>query len=204
MNLVLRNKVVVLGDLNSLMKGNATCGKTALIKSFQPETPFSHNYIMTAHSDLSVKVVNIPDTDVTVELYLSDLGGNEIFQEYVLKHLAGATSYMLVFDTTQTDSFHALPKWLSYLKQTNTLKQCRGGSSLLTSGILVATKLDQAHRRAVSQSEGEDFAKQNGLAYFETSSVDAENSEAPFYYLAHTYFERFEEQLKGAKRAVDS
>jgi hypothetical protein len=54
----------------------------------------------------------------------------------------------------------------------------------------VATKLDQIQRRAVSQEEGENFAKKNSLAYFETSAVDVTNSEAPFYYLAHSFHER--------------
>ena len=62
-------------------------------------------------------------------------------------------------------------------------------------GILVATKLDQTSRRKVGQQEGEAFAKKHGMSYFETSSLDPVNSEAPFYYLAHAFHQRFEEHL---------
>ncbi|KAJ3368952.1 Intraflagellar transport protein 27 [Kappamyces sp. JEL0680] len=190
--LILRNKVAVLGG--------AAVGKSALIQSFHNESAtFSPSYNMTLHSELTVKVVNIPgrpapltaDTNVTCELYITDVSGNDLFSEYVPKYIKGATSYMLMFDITQPDSFAALPKWMSFLKHVKTLKGARGRALQLSQGILVATKLDQSHRRAVSQEEAEKFAKHNSLAYFETSSVDATNSEAPFYYLAHTFHERW-------------
>jgi GTPase SAR1 family protein len=70
---------------------------------------------------------------------------------------------MLVFDTTQRETFTDLPKWQSYLKHIKSLKKSKG--------ILVGTKLDQSHRRRVSQQEAMEFARQNNLAYFETSTV---------------------------------
>jgi hypothetical protein len=38
-------------------------------------------------------------------------------------------------------------------------------------GALIATKVDQAHRRVISQEQGRQFASQRGLHYFECSSV---------------------------------
>ena len=58
-NIILRNKVVVLG--------NATSGKSSLIQSFHSNgSPFSKAYTMviiinkTVNSEISVKVVNVP------------------------------------------------------------------------------------------------------------------------------------------------
>lgn len=58
-NIILRNKVAVLG--------NATSGKSSLIQSFHSNgSPFSKAYTMvvitnkTVNSEISVKVVNIP------------------------------------------------------------------------------------------------------------------------------------------------
>jgi GTPase SAR1 family protein len=129
-----------------------------------------------------------------VELYLHDIGGHEIFDEYCPKYCKEATSYMLIFDTTQPESFKDLQKWMGFLRHIKTIKNCKG--------ILIATKLDQTHRRLVSQAEAEEFATRYSLAYFETSVVkhinqaNRENIDAPFYYLAHTFHERFVDYLR--------
>ena len=118
---------------------------------------------------------------------------------------------MLVFDSTQPESFSILQKWLNYLKHIKTLtnakgiSQCRNGMQfnlMIYIGILVATKLDQVHRRAVGQEEAEVFAKANSLAYFETSAIDPNSAEPPFYYVAHTFHERFEDHLSNTEKAV--
>jgi GTPase SAR1 family protein len=43
--------------------------------------------------------------------------------------------------------------------------------------MLIGNKCDLAHRRAVSTEEGEQFAKQNGLIFMETSAKTAQNVE---------------------------
>jgi hypothetical protein len=65
----------------------------------------------------------------------------------------------------------------------------------------VATKLDQTHRRAVGQEEAERFAKQNSMAYFETSALDPNSADAPFYYIAHNFHERFEAHVENTSKA---
>ena len=43
--------------------------------------------------------------------------------------------------------------------------------------MLIGNKCDLAHRRAVSTEEGEQFAKENGLLFMETSAKTAQNVE---------------------------
>ena len=43
--------------------------------------------------------------------------------------------------------------------------------------MLIGNKSDLAHRRAVSTQEGEQFAKENGLVFMETSAKTAHNVE---------------------------
>ena len=43
--------------------------------------------------------------------------------------------------------------------------------------MLIGNKCDLAHRRAVSTEEGEQFAKENGLVFMETSAKTALNVE---------------------------
>jgi hypothetical protein len=42
---------------------------------------FPKNYLSTSGVDLAVKVVNIPDTDTAVELYIHDCAGSELHRQ---------------------------------------------------------------------------------------------------------------------------
>jgi hypothetical protein len=44
---------------------------------------------MTQGCEVAVKVINIPDTDVTVDLYIHDMGGHEAFLEHIPKYVQG-------------------------------------------------------------------------------------------------------------------
>eukprot|EP00842_Homolaphlyctis_polyrhiza_P001910 jgi/Hompol1/271/HPOL_000972-RA len=176
--LILRNKCLVLG--------NATVGKTALVQTFHSDgTQFPKTYNMTIHAEVCVKPINIPDTNCK-----------------------SASSYILVYDVTNQDSFKSLTKWLQIIKQIKDLRSSpstsSGGSSSTSSsrGVLVACKVDQGFRRAVSTSEGEEFAKANHLAYFECSAAAHTDVEAPFYYVANAFHESFEEHQRNVIKAA--
>ncbi len=68
----------------------------------------------------------------------------------------------MVYDVTQPDSFNNLSKWIKELKK---------GKNGKLAGVLVANKIDLLVRRQVTTEQGEAFAKQHGLAYFESSAV---------------------------------
>ncbi len=67
---------------------------------------------------------------------------------------------------------------------------------IASAGVLVGAKTDQSLRRVVSTKQAEEFAKQHGLAYFETSAQEGVDVEAPFYFVASTFHEQFEEQVR--------
>ena len=46
--------------------------------------------------------------------------------------------------------------------------------------VLVGNKTDLADKRQVSYQEGQKFARDNGLIFFETSALDGNNVEAAF------------------------
>jgi hypothetical protein len=55
-------------------------------------------------------------------------------------------------------------------------------SSLTTSGIVIANKVDLEERAVVKANEGLEFAKKHGLDFFQTSAVSAR----PDHPLTHT------------------
>ncbi|KAJ3413644.1 Intraflagellar transport protein 27 [Chytridiales sp. JEL 0842] len=178
---VLRNKCIVLG--------NQATGKTALTQVFHSDgTSFPKNYTMTLHADISVKVVNIPDTNVAVELFIYDIAGHDVLTEYVPKYCEGASTFILVYDVTNADSFAAVQKWLQIAKRSRLGKGIHG--------VLVANKIDLSSRRVISPQQGEEFAKANKLGYFECSAATNQDVDAPFYYLSNWFYEHYEASIK--------
>ena len=66
------------------------------------------------------------------------------------------------------ETFNHLASWLEDARQ-------HANSNM--SIMLIGNKCDLAHRRAVSTEEGEQFAKENGLVFMETSAKTAHNVE---------------------------
>ena len=73
---VLRCKVAIVGE--------ATVGKSAMVQMFHTNgASFPKNYLMTQGVDFCVKEVAVPDTDATVELYIFDISGQQIYSRIV-------------------------------------------------------------------------------------------------------------------------
>lgn len=66
------------------------------------------------------------------------------------------------------ETFNHLASWLEDARQ-------HANSNMTI--MLIGNKCDLAHRRAVSTEEGEQFAKENGLVFLETSAKTAQNVE---------------------------
>lgn len=83
---------------------------------------------------------------------------------------------MLVFDSTNIDSFQNLGEWYSMVKKANQNKSlagkfCLKKKSINAIGILVSTKNDLKGLRQVEISDAMDAGKKLGFEYFETAAV---------------------------------
>lgn len=58
--------------------------------------------------------------------------------------------------------------------------------------MLIGNKSDLDHRRAVSYKEGEQFAKENGLIFMETSAKAASNVEESFIQTASKIYQNIQ------------
>ncbi|KAI8799435.1 P-loop containing nucleoside triphosphate hydrolase protein [Cladochytrium replicatum] len=187
--LILRNKCILLG--------NQAVGKSAIAQVFHSDgAQYQKNYAMTIQVEILVKVVNIPDFNVTVELFLFDMGGNEVFADMIPRYCEGAGCFVLVYDVTNLESFKCLSKWLSIAKKAK--------SGKATHGVVVANKTDQGFRRVVTTAQGEEFAKANGLGYFECSAANNTEVDAPFYYLSSLMHQHFEDSITLFSKIGDS
>ncbi|KAI9092176.1 P-loop containing nucleoside triphosphate hydrolase protein [Phlyctochytrium arcticum] len=190
--LTIRSKCAILGPPG--------VGKTALTQMFHSDgTQYPKTYAMTLHADIHTKTVQIPDTTASVELYLMDIGGSDLFMDLLDKYILDTTCFALVFDITSRESFSGLQKWIGVIR--NKAPYLKDAPS---HGVLIGNKLEQASRRVVSTREGEEFAKVAGLAYFETSAATNTDVEAPFYYLSAAAHEYFLECVSGFKTISDA
>ncbi|KAL4240469.1 Intraflagellar transport protein 27 [Mactra antiquata] len=106
---LLRAKCIVVGD--------STCGKSSVCQVFHSDNSFfPKNYTMTTGVELLVKQVNIPDTKDSVELYLYDAAGKELFSDYVSKFFDHPSLIAVVYDCTSESSFSSCEKWIQRVR----------------------------------------------------------------------------------------
>ena len=114
-------------------------------------------------------------------------------------------------DVTNASSFQACAKWVAKCRavasagseQRASSKTGSGSGGAVTGGldsselgVLVANKIDLADgggRRAVSEKEGQRFARANNLVYFETSAKANTGVDAPFTELAKLFVHRYDD-----------
>ena len=155
---------------------------------------------MTIRCDFGVKMVTLPEEhgSVGVELYLFDTAGQSVFNQRQLaqKYWENASAVMAVYDVSNRDSFTSLNKWL------NDVMTTRPGRPI--PGVVVANKSDlrDVGRLAVSFEEGENFARQHGLAFKIASAMNAEEAEAPFRQIAQDAYKRYRESLDRVTRML--
>ena len=97
----------------------------------------------------------------------------------------------VVYDVTKEDSFASCAKWIQGVRK---------GREDRLPGVLVANKIDLEERRVVDEQRGRDFAKENGLVYFETSALQG-NYEGPFRHVAMEFAKKYEETVARAEDA---
>ncbi|XP_065066320.1 intraflagellar transport protein 27 homolog [Rhopilema esculentum] len=172
-----------------LVCGDTTVGKTALVQSFYSDgTQYPKNYLMTTGVDLHVKSVPIPETMDTVELFLYDIAGKELFYDQVENHLDEAATLMIVYDVTNDASFTSCKNWIKNVRNKN--------PDAKLPSVLVANKVDLQERRVITSDQGKQLAKTEGMEYFETSAKELKDIETPFLHLAVSFHAMYQEKIE--------
>ena len=158
-------------EVKLLIIGDPGVGKTSLLLRYI-ENSYTDNYMSTIGFDYKVKIVNINNTRVRVQIW--DTAGQERFRIISSSYYRGAQGVIIAYDVTDKASFENMNYWfqdfekysLSYAKR-----------------ILIGCKNDLENEREVDKEEGIEFAQRQGLKLFETSSKTANNIDESFTYL---------------------
>lgn len=115
---------------------------------------------------------------------LSSQAGQESFRSITRSYYRGAAGALLVYDITRRETFNHLASWL---------EDARQHANANMTIMLIGNKSDLNHRRAVTYEEGEQFAKEHGLVFMETSAKTAHNVEEAFINTARKIYEKIEQ-----------
>ncbi|XP_030401409.1 intraflagellar transport protein 27 homolog isoform X1 [Gopherus evgoodei] len=172
-----------------ILTGDSAVGKSALAQMFCNDgAHFQKNYTLTTGVELLVKTISVPETSDSVELFLFDSAGKELFSEMMEKLWEQPNVLCIVYDVTNEQSFNNCAKWLEKLRA-----QTLG---MHLPGVLVGNKTDLIGRRVVEQKWAKEWADIHGLQYCETSVKEMENIEAPFHILANSFHRLYREKVE--------
>ena len=132
---ILREKIVVTGD--------SAVGKSALIKSLLSSgQEYPKKYVMTAGADMNEHSVPIPDTNITVDVFIYDLGGQSIFNQggQLEGFWKDCTAIMCVFDVSSRKSLQNCITRIQAIQAVVGINKI--GDDALMPCCLVANKID--------------------------------------------------------------
>lgn len=173
-------KIVLLGD--------SGVGKSNLVFRFT-KNEFNKDSKSTIGVEFATKTVQIEDNKL-VKAQIWDTAGQERYRSIASSYYRGAVGALLVYDVTDRNSFNHVPMWLKEVEE-NAEKDC-----LI---MLVGNKMDLNDQRTVFVRDGRSFARKNGLAFIETSALDATGVDTAFQrILQEIYKTQTKKQLKSA------
>jgi Ras-related protein Rab-1A len=169
-------KIVIIGD--------SGVGKSSLLLRFA-ENSFTESYLTTIGVDFRFRTLTVGGK--VVKLHIWDTAGQERFRTMTSAYYRGSDGIVLVYDTTDKDSFDHMDSWLQEVNRF-------AGDS--TSKLLVGNKSDMTAERAVTSEEGQKKADSlKVLGYIETSAQSADKVDQAFGMIAA-------EMIKKAEKAA--
>ncbi|KAH7511902.1 hypothetical protein FEM48_Zijuj12G0032400 [Ziziphus jujuba var. spinosa] len=154
-------KLVLLGDMGT--------GKTSLVLRFVKGQFFEYQE-STIGAAFFTQVLSL--NEATIKFDIWDTAGQERYHSLAPMYYRGAAAAVVVYDITSMESFIRAKKWVLELQR-------QGNPNLIM--FLAANKADLEEKRKVGVEEGEQYAKENGLFFIETSAKSAQNVNELFY-----------------------
>jgi len=165
-------KFVVIGD--------ASVGKSSLLRQFT-EKRFSPEQTHTIGVEFGSRICKLNDKSVKLQIW--DTAGQERFRAVTRSYYRGALGMILVYDTTNRNTYNHLRTWLT------DAKSLAPPNCII---MLVGNKTDLPNQREVNYEEAQKFATENSLMYCETSAKSGSNVEEMFLSIARKIQEKMQ------------
>lgn len=158
--------------------GDTGVGKSCLLLQFTDKR-FQPVHDLTIGVEFGARLVHVDGKHIKLQIW--DTAGQESFRSITRSYYRGAAGALLVYDITRRETFDHLASWL---------EDARQHANPNMTIILVGNKADLSQRRAVSLEEGEDFAREHGLLFLETSAKTSLNVDEAFLETATKIYDK--------------
>jgi Ras-related protein Rab-2A len=159
-----------------IIVGDTSVGKSCLLLNFTDKR-FRADHDVTIGVEFGSRSVVVDGKNIKIQIW--DTAGQESFRSITRAYYRGATGALLVYDVSRRATFNHLTQWLEDVR-----KHVDGKTVI----ALIGNKSDLP-RREVQFAEGEQFAKDNGLTFVETSAKTSENVEEAFLKTARVIYD---------------
>ncbi len=164
-----------------ILIGPPAVGKTSLLNRFV-HNEFDLSYKLTIGVDFLTKTLEYEPSN-QAKLQIWDIGGQERFKFLHRSFYDGAFGALIVFDLSRQQTFLGMKTWISEMR------------SILTNDIpkvIIGNKSDLIPDigQVIDRNEVEEYSKNNGCIYLETSAKTGENVEDAFLELTHRMVNR--------------
>ncbi|XP_072912631.1 ras-related protein Rab-23 isoform X2 [Hemitrygon akajei] len=161
--------------------GNGAVGKSSMIQRYCKGI-FTKDYKKTIGVDFLERQIQVNDEDVRLMLW--DTAGQEEFDAITKAYYRGAQACVLVFSTTDRESFEATSSWKEKV-------EAEVGD---IPTVLVQNKIDLLDETVLKNEEAEALAKRLKLRFYRASVKEDLNVNEVFKYLAEKYLQRLKQQ----------
>lgn len=163
--------------------GDSAVGKSCLLLQFTDKR-FQPVHDLTIGVEFGARMISIDGKQIKLQIW--DTAGQESFRSITRSYYRGAAGALLVYDITRRDTFNHLTTWLDDARQ-------HSNSNMVI--MLIGNKTDQESKRAVTREEGEQFAKDHGLIFMETSAKTSTNVEEAFISTAKEIYDKIQQGI---------
>ena len=169
-------KLIIIGD--------STTGKTNILSKYL-NNKFDRDSKSTIGMELGNKSFKIKNDTVNCQIW--DTAGQERYRSMTKAYYQGALGAFIVYDITRRNTFENVENWM------NDLRKC---SDKKVTIILLGNKNDLENEREVKTEEGEMFAKNNDMAFMETSALNGTNIDMAFKSLVEEVYNKCHKEFE--------
>jgi len=155
-----------------LLIGDSGVGKSCLLLRFADDT-YTESYISTIGVDFKIRTIQLDGK--TIKLQIWDTAGQERFRTITSSYYRGAHGIIVVYDTTELESFNNVKQWLHEIDRY---------ASEGVNKLLVGNKSDLVTKKQVEEATAKDLADSLSIPFLETSAKSATNVEQAFMTMA--------------------
>ena len=172
------NKIKISGIKIELL-GDTEVGKTATMNSILG-LEFKNEMIMTIGTDKSQTKFKLKNNE-DIKLVIRDTSGDEFRRSIAMHCMKAVHGIMLIFDFTIKKSFEDLNIWLNKIKDNL-------NDPLI---VLIGNKVDiNRDSWKVTSEEASKFAKEKGIAFFETSAKTGQGINEGLSYIVNEIYDK--------------